>query len=112
MLSGAGRPARFALPRYMLRGAGHRHPAERPKVQCRLRSQAPLLAFLEHPHQVLSRDHLLDLTKNRCAGPFDRSIDIQVSRLRHKIEEDQKQPKIIKTVRSCGYVLTSTVDRF
>ena len=49
-----------------------------------------LLAFLERPQQVLSRDLLLDITKNREAGPFDRSIDIQISRLRHKIEEDPK----------------------
>lgn len=70
-----------------------------------------LLAFLERPQQVLSRDQLLDLTKNRVGGPFDRSIDIQVSRLRHKIEFDHKNPQIIKTVRGGGYVLASTVDR-
>ena len=51
-----------------------------------------LLAILERPQQVLSRDQLLDITKNRSAGPFDRSIDIQISRLRHKIEEDHKKP--------------------
>jgi len=70
-----------------------------------------LLALLERPQQVLSRDRLLDLTKNRSAGPFDRSIDIQVSRLRSKIESDPKQPQFIKTVRGGGYVLATTVER-
>lgn len=69
-----------------------------------------LLAFLERPHQVLSRDQLLDLTRNRPAGPYDRSIDIQISRLRHKIEEDHKNPQIIKTVRGGGYVLSTEVE--
>lgn len=70
---------------------------------------ALLLAFLERPQQVLSRDQLLDLTKNRMAGPFDRSIDIQISRLRRKIEEDVKNPTVIKTVRSGGYILSVPV---
>jgi len=70
-----------------------------------------LLAFLERPNQVLSRDQLLDVTKNRSAAPFDRSIDIQISRLRHKIEEDHKNPSMIKTVRGGGYVLATTVER-
>ncbi len=70
-----------------------------------------LLAFVERPQQVLSRDQLLDLTKNRTAGPFDRSIDIQISRLRHKLEEDPKNPTIIKTVRGGGYVLATAVEK-
>lgn len=68
-----------------------------------------LLAFLERPQQVLSRDQLLDITKNRTCGPYDRSIDIQISRLRHKIEENHKSPQIIKTVRGGGYVLAALV---
>ena len=70
-----------------------------------------LLAFLERPQQVLSRDRLLDLTRNRSAGPFDRSIDIQISRLRSKIEEDPKNPQLIKTIRGGGYILTAAVER-
>ena len=70
-----------------------------------------LLALLERPQQVLSRDRLLDLTKNRMAAPFDRSIDIQISRLRSKIETDPKNPQLIKTVRGGGYVLSTTVER-
>ena len=68
-----------------------------------------LLAFLEHPGRVLTRDQLLDLTRGREAGPFDRSVDIQVSRLRRKIEGDPKRPELIKTVRSGGYVFAGTV---
>lgn len=70
-----------------------------------------LLAFLEHPQRVLSRDHLLDVTRNRTAEPFDRSIDVQVSRLRQKLEIDAKDPKIIKTVRTGGYLFTAAVKR-
>lgn len=70
-----------------------------------------LLALLRAPQQVLSRDMLLDLTKNRPATPFDRSIDIQISRLRHKIEPDHKRPRIIKTVRGGGYVLAVPVSK-
>jgi two-component system, OmpR family, response regulator len=69
-----------------------------------------LLAFVESPQRVLSRDHLLDITKNREAGPFDRSIDVQISRLRHKIEEDPKAPVLIKTVRGGGYLFTANVE--
>lgn len=68
-----------------------------------------LLSFLRAPQQILSRDTLLDVTKNRPATPFDRSIDIQISRLRHKIEVNHKTPNIIKTVRGGGYVLAVPV---
>ncbi len=70
-----------------------------------------LLTFLRSPQQVLSRDTLLDITKNRSAMPFDRSIDIQISRLRQKIESDHKKPRIIKTVRGGGYVLSVAVTK-
>ena len=68
-----------------------------------------LLALLEHPGRVLNRDQILDLTRGREAGPFDRSVDIQVSRLRRKIEDDPKRPALIKTVRSGGYVFAGEV---
>jgi two-component system OmpR family response regulator len=70
-----------------------------------------LLAFVERPHRVLNRDQLLDLTRGRDATPFDRSIDVQVSRLRRKIENDPKVPELIKTVRSGGYLFTPAVER-
>jgi two-component system OmpR family response regulator len=70
-----------------------------------------LLAFVERPERVLSRDQLLDLTKGRDAVPFDRSIDVQLSRLRRKIEIDPQNPKLIKTVRGGGYMLAQPVRR-
>ncbi|MBX6320807.1 MAG: response regulator [Rhodospirillaceae bacterium] len=70
-----------------------------------------LVAFAEHPQRVLSRDQLLDLTRGRSAGPFDRSVDVQVSRLRRKIETDPKRPALINTVRGGGYVFTAPVQR-
>jgi two-component system, OmpR family, response regulator len=69
-----------------------------------------LLAFVDHPQRVLTRDQLLDLTRGRTAGPFDRSIDVQLSRLRRKIEPDPKSPTLIKTVRSGGYIFTPKVE--
>lgn len=70
-----------------------------------------LLAFVERPQRVLSRDQLLDLARGRAASTFDRSIDTQVSRLRKKIERDPADPKIIKTVWGGGYTFTAAVSR-
>ncbi len=70
-----------------------------------------LKIFLEHPNRVLNRDQLLELTAGREADPFDRSIDIQISRLRQKLGEDARTPVIIKTVRNEGYVLSTTVTQ-
>jgi len=70
-----------------------------------------LLAFAEHPRRVLSRDQLLDLSRGRAAVPFDRSVDVQVGRLRRKIEADPKDPQLIKTVRGGGYLFTPEVER-
>jgi two-component system, OmpR family, response regulator len=70
-----------------------------------------LLAILvKNPQQTLSRDRLMTLTKNRAAEIYDRSIDIQISRLRFKIEEDQKNPVLIKTIRGNGYMLSCPVS--
>jgi two-component system, OmpR family, response regulator len=70
-----------------------------------------LVALAERPQRVLSRDQLLDLTKGRSAQPFDRSIDVQVGRLRKKIERDATQPKYITTVRGGGYMFAAKVTR-
>jgi len=70
-----------------------------------------LRVFVERPQRVLSRDQLLDLARGRDALPFDRSIDIQVSRLRRKIESDPQGPELIKTVRGGGYLFTPRVER-
>ena len=69
-----------------------------------------LRILLDHPNRVLNRDQLLNLTQGRDADPFDRSIDIQISRLRQKLGEDARLPQIIKTVRNGGYVLAGQVN--
>jgi two-component system, OmpR family, response regulator len=69
-----------------------------------------LAAFVNNANQVLSRDRLLDLARNREAGPFDRTIDVQVGRLRRKLEDDPQNPSLIKTVRGTGYIFTPTVE--
>jgi two-component system, OmpR family, response regulator len=69
-----------------------------------------LITLLQHPGRVLSRDQLLDLTRGRESVPFDRSIDTQVSRLRRKLEDDPKNPTIVKTVWGGGYVFTPKVE--
>ncbi|HVJ72688.1 MAG TPA: response regulator [Casimicrobiaceae bacterium] len=63
-----------------------------------------LRVFIERPRQVLSRDQLLTLTRNREWEPFDRSIDIRIARLRRKIEADPDRPQAIRTVRGAGYM--------
>ena len=69
-----------------------------------------LAAFVNNANQVLTRDRLLDLARNREAGPFDRTIDVQVGRLRRKLEDDPQRPTIIKTVRGTGYIFTPPVE--
>jgi two-component system, OmpR family, response regulator len=59
---------------------------------------------------VLTRDQLLDLAKGRSSAAVDRSIDVQISRLRRKIEADPREPSILKTIRSGGYVFTAQVQ--
>jgi len=69
-----------------------------------------LQAFAERPQRVLTRDQLLDLARGRAAVLYDRSVDIQVMRLRRKIELNPKDPQLIKTVRSGGYMFTPSVQ--
>lgn len=68
-----------------------------------------LRVFLDHPNRVLSRDQLLELVSGKQALAFDRSIDVQVGRLRKRLGDDSREPQLIKTVRSAGYVFTETV---
>ena len=70
-----------------------------------------LVALVERANRVLTRDMLLDLLRGRQAGPFDRAIDVAVSRLRRKLEDDGRNAQLIKTVRGGGYVLAATVER-
>ena len=70
-----------------------------------------LVALVERANRVLTRDMLLDLLRGRQAGPFDRAIDVAISRLRRKLEDDGRQAQLIKTVRGGGYVLAADVQR-
>lgn len=68
-----------------------------------------LKVFLDHPNRVLNRDQLMELTQGQGAESMDRSIDVLVSRVRQRLDEDAREPRIIKTVRGEGYVLASAV---
>ncbi|HHT9698742.1 TPA: winged helix-turn-helix domain-containing protein [Legionella pneumophila] len=68
-----------------------------------------LLTFVQQPQRVLDREFLLQITKNTDLVPFDRRIDVQISRLRQKIEIDKKKPALIKTIRNGGYMFTARV---
>jgi two-component system OmpR family response regulator len=68
-----------------------------------------LHVLLTHPNRALTRDQLLDLTQGKDGGPFDRSIDVLVGRLRRRLGDNAKQPELIKTVRGRGYLLASKV---
>lgn len=68
-----------------------------------------LLVFARQPNRVLSRDELMNALHHRDAGPFDRAIDVQVGRLRRKIEADPSQPELIKSVRGAGYLFTPKI---
>lgn len=91
--------------RHVLDLAGHRLLGEDGQEVSLTSMEFDLLrVFTEHPNQVLSRDQLLNHTRNRDWEPFDRSIDIRIARLRRKIERDPDHPQLIKTVRGAGYM--------
>src|SRR5271166_5090163 len=69
-----------------------------------------LAVFVNNANQVLTRERLLDLTRKREAGSKDRTIDVQVGRLRRKLKDDPKKPTMIKTVRPSGYIFTPEVE--
>lgn len=70
-----------------------------------------LKAFASHPNRVLTRDQLLDYTHDLDTPAFDRSVDVQIARLRKKIEPDPKKPSYIKTIRNAGYLFAAKVER-
>jgi two-component system OmpR family response regulator len=70
-----------------------------------------LLAFVEHPQRVLTRDQLLDLARGKAHAAYDRSIDTLVSRLRHKLAARSPAPSIIRTIRNGGYIFEAKVTR-
>jgi two-component system OmpR family response regulator len=70
-----------------------------------------LQAFLTHPNRVLTRDQLMDLARSREADPYDRSIDLRISRLRQKLGDNARAPNLIKTLRNEGYILAAAVEQ-
>jgi two-component system OmpR family response regulator len=69
-----------------------------------------LRILLEHPNRVLNRDQLVELIHGREAGPYDRAIDVQMSRLRQRLRDEGREPQLIQTVRGEGYVLAASVE--
>ena len=70
-----------------------------------------LMAFVSHAQRVLNRDQLLDWTRGRSAGPFDRAVDVQLSRLRRKLAAHPSGEDMIRTIRGGGYLFTAPVTR-
>jgi two-component system OmpR family response regulator len=106
-----GRPRRYRFEQWMLdTGARELLRDDGITVPLSTGEYDLLIALVERPQRVLSRDQLLDLARGRAANAFDRSIDTQVSRLRRKLERDPAEPKIIKTVWGGGYMFTPAVS--
>ena len=70
-----------------------------------------LRAFLEHPHEVLDREYLLEIIQRRGTEPFDRVLDVQISRLRSRLGESAREPRLIKTARGDGYLFAANVEK-
>jgi len=70
-----------------------------------------LVIFLENPQRLLTRDQLIERCHGREAGPYDRSIDVRISQLRQRLGDSGREPSLIKTIRSAGYVLATDVVR-
>jgi len=116
--SDTARPADATQPRLMRFGGWTLDPARRRllnpdqvEVPVTGGEYDLLLALVERANRVLTRDMLLDLLRGRQAGPFDRAIDVAISRLRRKLEDNGRHAQIIKTVRGGGYVLAAEVER-
>ncbi len=113
------RPGEYSAARPILAFAGWRLDLARRELRAPNAMMVPLstvefdllLAFAEHPQRVLSRDQLLDFAHGRNHDAFDRSIDVQVSRLRRKLDGTPETPSLIQTVRNGGYMFTPKVQR-
>jgi len=108
LLAGRGRVLEFSGWRLDVTGRRLLSPAG-TLVSLRAGEFDLLLAFALRARRVLSREQLLDLSRGRTANSFERSVDMQVSRLRRKIEVDPRQPALIKTVRGGGYLFATAV---
>lgn len=104
------RPPRVAFGEFVLDAATRTLHRDGSDISLTAGEYDLLIAFVDHPRRVLNRDQLLDMARGRAAIPFDRSIDVQVGRLRRKIETDPKNPNLIKTVRGGGYMFTAEVQ--
>jgi two-component system OmpR family response regulator len=104
-------PGRLAFAGWVLAGYPQPRPHRpgRPGGGPEPRRYRLLHVLLTHPNRALSRDQLLDLTQGREAGPFDRSIDVLIGRLRRRLGDDAKEPALIKTLRGHGYLLAAKV---
>jgi len=105
-------PRRLCFAGWTLDGESHQlHSPEGVLVALSGAEYRLLTVFLSHPNRVLTRDQLMDLTRGREADPFDRSIDLRVSRLRQKLGDDARAPALIKTLRNEGYILAASVEQ-
>ncbi|SDN95965.1 DNA-binding response regulator, OmpR family, contains REC and winged-helix (wHTH) domain [Pseudomonas azotoformans] len=117
--AGETRPPMGEVARPLIRFAGWQLDLTRRELRSPDQVMIPLssgefdllLVFAEHPQRVLTREQLLNLARGHSHDAFDRSIDVQVSRLRRKLEFDTKRPAMIRTVRNGGYQFTASVTR-
>ena len=117
--AGENRPPTAEAARPLIRFAGWQLDLTRRELRSPEQVMIPLssgefdllLVFVEHPQRVLTREQLLNLARGHSHDAFDRSIDVQVSRLRRKLEFDTKRPAMIRTVRNGGYQFTASVTR-
>jgi len=108
----APEPARrYRFAGWVLDTAAHQLVSPRSVVVSLSGAEYRLLhAFLTHPNRVMTREQLMDLTKGKDADPFDRSMDLRVSRLRQKLGDDARSPVLIKTLRGEGYLFAAEVE--
>ena len=117
--AGQGQPSVGQVPRPLMKFAGWQLDLTRRELRSPDQVMIPLsagefdllLVFVEHPQRILTRELLLDLARGAGHDAFDRSIDVQVSRLRRKLEFDSKGVEMIRTVRNVGYLFTPSVTR-
>lgn len=107
---GNGGAVRFAGWRLDL-GSRRLTAADGAEVRLTTAEFGLLEALVRHSGRVLTRDQLLDLARGRSGTPYDRSIDVHIGHLRRKIEDDPRDPRIIKTIYGAGYVFTAATER-
>ncbi|MDQ7250409.1 response regulator [Dongia sedimenti] len=104
-------PERLAFAGFIFDLGAHRLFRGEAEIELSTGDYEILVALARHPQRVLSRDQLLDLAKGRSWEAYDRSVDVALSRLRRKIEDDPTRPVLIKTIRNAGYMLAVPVER-